>query len=218
MTETQIQVLQQEQKITPVTTFYSTASGYITELKVSEGGYVDMGGTIANLADLSTLWAEAQAYSSQLSALDPGSMAMVRVPDIGNEIFSGRIDFANPQLNPATRINLIRILIPNPAHKLKPGMPVYVSVQRPETNNLSLPVDAVLRDGNTSSVWIQTAEKTFKSKMVKTGLESGSRIEIISGLHEGDIVVVAGTYLLYSEFIFKTGTDPMAGHDQMEVM
>ncbi|MBL7712842.1 MAG: hypothetical protein JNL13_10270 [Chitinophagaceae bacterium] len=54
--------------------------------------------------------------------------------------------------------------------------------------------------------------------MVKTGLENGDRIEIVSGLNEGDIVVVSGSYLLYSEFIFKTGADPMAGHGDMDAL
>lgn len=218
MTEKQIQALQQEQKVWPVTTFYSTASGYITDLKVLEGEYVDMGGTIVNLADLSTLWAEAQVYSSRLSAVDPGSLATVQVPDLGNRTFSGKIDFANPQLNSATRINLVRVEIPNPAHSLKPGMPVYVSLHMPGTSNLSVPIDAVVRDGEHSSVWIQTAEKTYKSKIVQTGSESGNKVEIISGLNEGDIVVVSGSYLLYSEFIFRTGGSPMADHEKTEAL
>ena len=49
--------------------------------------------------------------------------------------------------------------------------------------------------------------------MVTTGLESDGLTEIVSGLTEGDAVVVRGTYLLHSEFIFKRGTDPMVGHN-----
>jgi Cu(I)/Ag(I) efflux system membrane fusion protein len=49
--------------------------------------------------------------------------------------------------------------------------------------------------------------------MVQPGLESGDRIEIKSGLKEGDIVVLTGAYLLHSEYVFKKGADPMAGHN-----
>jgi Cu(I)/Ag(I) efflux system membrane fusion protein len=47
--------------------------------------------------------------------------------------------------------------------------------------------------------------------MVEIGTEDGNRVEIKSGLQSGDIVVVSGAYLLYSEFIFKKGANPMEG-------
>jgi len=62
-------------------------------------------------------------------------------------------------------------------------------------------------------VWLQIDKNTFKSVMVETGMESGDRIEIKSGLKEGDLVVTTGAYLINSEYIFKRGTDPMAEHD-----
>ena len=49
--------------------------------------------------------------------------------------------------------------------------------------------------------------------MVETGQETDDRIEIISGLSSGDVVVTSGVYLLHSEFIFKRGADPMASHN-----
>ena len=49
--------------------------------------------------------------------------------------------------------------------------------------------------------------------MVQTSLESNDRIEIKSGLNEGDVVVVIGAYLLNSKYIFKKGANPMSGHD-----
>ena len=77
---------------------------------------------------------------------------------------------------------------------------------------LTLPIDAVLRNGQMAMVWVQTANNTYKRKMVETGLESGDRIEIKSGLQNGDVVVVSGAYLLNSEYIFKKGSEAMEGH------
>ena len=76
---------------------------------------------------------------------------------------------------------------------------------------LSLPNDAVLRDGKGATVWIQTGKNTYENRMVETGIETGDRIEIKSGLHAGDIVVTSGAYLINSEYIFKNGSNPMAG-------
>jgi Cu(I)/Ag(I) efflux system membrane fusion protein len=64
---------------------------------------------------------------------------------------------------------------------------------------------------------VQVSKGKFKNKMVKTGLETGGKIEILSGLVEGDVVVTSGVYLLNSEYIFKNGADPMAGHDMKKM-
>jgi Cu(I)/Ag(I) efflux system membrane fusion protein len=119
----------------------------------------------------------------------------------------------NPEINPDTRINLIRVSIPNPGNQLKPGMPAYVILKSPQRKTLTLPIDAVIRDGKGATVWVKTGEHSFKNKMVTVGLESDDRIEIRSGLNAGDVVVITGAYLLQSEYIFKKGANPMSGHD-----
>lgn len=213
LSETQIDQLATTRKATPTTTFYNTAGGYITQLDIREGDYVMEGGTIVKLADLSTLWAEAQVYTSQLAELNRNSAATVQLPDFENKEIKGRIEFVNPEINSDTRINLIRVSIPNPGNQLKPGMPAYVLLKSPQRQSLTLPIDAVIRDGKGATVWIQTGKNTFKSVMVQTGLESDDRIEIKSGLKPGDVVVLTGAYLLHSEYVFKKGADPMAGHN-----
>jgi len=213
MSDAQVNELTKTKKASPLTSFYSNESGYITELPVMEGQYVSEGSIIVQLADLSSLWAEAQVYSSQLSALDMKGTALVQFPDIPGKEWRGKVTFANPEIVADSRLNLIRVTIPNKNGVLKPGMPAYVSIKSKELNTLTLPSDAVLRDGKMNIVWVKSGRGSFKMKMVKTGLESGDRLEIKSGLHEGDIVVTSGAYLINSEFIFKKGADAMGGMD-----
>lgn len=213
LNETQINELAKANKATPTTTFYSTSGGYITQLDINEGNYVMEGGTIVKLTDLSTLWAEAQVYTSQLADVNRNSIATVQFPDFDNKEIRGHIEIVNPEINPDTRINLIRVSIPNPGNQLKPGMPAYVLLKSPQRQSLTLPIDAVIRDGKGATVWIQTEKNTFKNVMVQTGLESDDRIEIKSGLKSGDIVVLTGAYLLHSEFVFKKGVNPMTEHN-----
>ena len=127
--------------------------------------------------------------------------------------FSGKIQFVNPEINPNPRINLVRVAIPNPGKQLKPGMQAYVVLKNRQRNSLTLPIDAVIRSEKMNMVWIEIDKNTFKSVMVETGIESGDKIEIRSGLKEGDVVVTSGAYLLNSEYIFKKGSTPMGGHD-----
>jgi membrane fusion protein, copper/silver efflux system len=141
-----------------------------------------------------------------------GALATVEVPGL-TEPIKGRIEFSNPEVSQETRINLLRVVVPNPANKLRPGMSVAVRVQTASRNSLTLPTDAIIREANAAIVWLQTGGNKFKSQMVTTGLESDGFTEITSGLKPGDIVVVSGTYLLHSEYVFKRGSDPMAGHN-----
>ena len=213
MTNAQLATLEKTRDAGTVTTLFSTAEGYITELSLREGDYVMEGGTIVKLVDLSELWAEAQVYSSQLAEIDRNSVAVVHLVGEEERTVTGKIELVNPEISPETRINLLRVSIPNPGNRFKPGMPVYVVLQSPVRNTLSLPVDAVIRDGQAATVWLRTGKSSFKNVMVKTGMEIGDRIEILSGLSSGDAVVTSGAYLLNSEYIFKKGSDPMSGHN-----
>jgi membrane fusion protein, copper/silver efflux system len=216
MSESQIGELERTKKASVVTTYYSSASGYVTTPESHEGDYIMEGSTIVRLANLNTVWAEAQLYTSELYRFDRNATAIVRLPDLAQEI-SGRIQFVNPEINSNTRINLVRVSIPNNRNQLKPGMPAYVVLKNSGTNSLSLPFDAVIRNEKMNTVWIQVNKNTFKSVMVETGVETADRIEIRSGLNEGDIVVISGAYLLNSEYIFKNGANPMSGHDMSKM-
>lgn len=211
LSETQIQEITLKKTTTPVTTFYSPVAGYITTLDIREGEYAMEGGTIVRIADLSTLWAEAQVYSSQLSQIDYNAIAYIQFPDLPGKQSNGKIEFMNPEINPQTRINLLRVSISNSANLLKPGMPAYVTLKGKQVSTLTLPSDAVLRTGTGTSVWVQTGDHSYKSRMVTIGMQDGDKVEIKSGLQPGDIVVITGAYLLNSEFIFKKGANPMEG-------
>jgi len=154
MNEAQIDELAKNKKTSATTAFFSAASGYITSLEKYEGDYVPEGGMIVRLANLSSLWAEAQVYSSQLSEIDRNGTATVQLPDLGKEV-KGRIEFVNPEIDPETRINLIRVSVSNPGNQLKPGMPAYVVLKNRQRNSLTLPINAVIRSEKHSMVWIE---------------------------------------------------------------
>jgi Cu(I)/Ag(I) efflux system membrane fusion protein len=213
LSEQQIKNLNKHTLANTKTTFYSTASGYITQLNLQEGDYVAEGGSVVKLTGLSDLWVEAQVYATQLSQLNNAKEVTVQIPDLPGKTIPGKISFQNPELNPETRINLIRINISNKKNELKPGMSAYINVKTGGVNALFLPSDAVLRDGKMAMVWIETSQNKFKSVMVETGMESANRIEIKSGIHENDVVVTSGAYLLQSEYVFRKGASPMEGMD-----
>ena len=153
MTEAQIKSLENKDLAPLTTTFYSTTSGYVTSVDVTEGSYVMEGGTIIQLADLSSLWVEAQVYATQLFQLPQNGLARIKIPDPAVEI-TGRIEFANPELAPDTRINILRITIPNRANNLRPGMVAFVTLKTIEKSTLNLPADAVIKEKKGATVWV----------------------------------------------------------------
>src|SRR5207302_2437233 len=100
----------------------------------------------------------------------------VAIPELNNLELKGSIQFVNPKVNPSSRINLIRIIIPNTDNRLHPGMTAYVHVKNRQHNSLTLPGDAVLRNGKTALVWVKTGGHSYKVKMVQTGMETGSNV------------------------------------------
>lgn len=211
LSNSQIRDLASKKSSSTSTTFYSPVAGSITNLDITEGEYAMEGGTIVRLVDLSTLWAEVQVYTSQLSQIDTKANVFIQFPDLPGKQTTGKIEFVNPEINPQTWINLLRVNIPNPGYLLKPGMPAYVTIKGKQVNGLTLPSAAVLRTSTGASVWIQTGKLSYKNRMVKIGAEDGNKVQIKSGLKSGDIVVVKGAYLLNSEYIFKKGVNPMEG-------
>ncbi|MEO6455855.1 MAG: efflux RND transporter periplasmic adaptor subunit [Ginsengibacter sp.] len=198
-------------KESPLTTFYSPLSGYISTLDINEGEYSMEGGTIMRVTDLSTLWAEAQIYSSQLSQINSNATATLQFPNLPGKLSYGKVEFVNPEINSQTRITLLRVYVANNDNLLKPGMSAYVTIKDKKINALTLPSDAVIRSATGATVWIQTSERRYASRMIEIGFEDGNRVQITSGLKDGDIVVTSGAYLLNSEFKFKKGTNPMEG-------
>jgi membrane fusion protein, copper/silver efflux system len=211
MTASQIQKLATTGKASPTVTFFSPASGVVQEIAVTEGQYVNEGSRLASLTDLSTIWVEAQLYPWEASRVETGSKVEVQVEGFLKS-FTGKVAFINPELQPGSKVLLMRVEIANPSNQLLPGMPANVQLSEQKQQVITLPLEAVLRDSKGSYVWKQTGENTFRPVMVRTGSENANTIEINAGLEQGDRVVVSGAYLLHSEYTLRNGSDPMAGH------
>jgi membrane fusion protein, copper/silver efflux system len=112
----------------------------------------------------------------------------------------------NPEIDPDTRINLVRIAIANNDNLLKPGMNAYVTLDNRVSSALNIPSSAVLRNEKYNTVWTQTGHNSYKMVYVTLGKEDGEQVEILSGLQTGDLVVTNGAYLINSEYIFRNGT------------
>jgi len=208
LTETQVATLTKTRNAQITNTIYSSAGGTVVEIPMKEGDYVNEGTKIYKTANLNTLWVEAQLYSKELGYMQEGKTVNIWCENHPEEFITGKIVFANPEVQEQSKINLIRVEIDNAKKLFKPGMPAHVILKGAPKEALVLPLEAVIQSGKGSFVWIEKVLGSFQARSVITGITNNNKIEIIYGLNQGDKVVVAGAYAIHSEYIFKRGSEP----------
>jgi Cu(I)/Ag(I) efflux system membrane fusion protein len=142
-----------------------------------------------------------------------GQNANISFTDFPEKNINAKVSFINPEINPDSRLLLIRMEIPNPNLLLKPGMQAVAKLSQPQQKGLFIPIDAVIREEKSSYIWVEKRPGVFENLMVETGVETNGMIEIKSEIDAAKKVVITGAYAINSEYIFRKGTDPMAGHD-----
>ena len=128
LTPSQISQLEKSGKPQENVTIYSPSSGVVIHKDVQEGMYVQTGSRIFTIADLSSVWVQLDAYESDLQWLRYGQQAEFSTEAFPGEVFSGRIAFIDPVLNPKTRTVKVRVNVDNSDGRLKPDMFVRANV------------------------------------------------------------------------------------------
>lgn len=199
----QINNLAASGKAAATTTILSNVSGTVSEMAVHEGDYITEGMTILKTESLNNLWVEAQLYAGESGSYKVNDRVTITFPDLDGQITEGKIAFVNPELSDASKVDLVRISIPNPNGLLRPGMLAYVSLTTGSHQSLAVPASAVLTDGKGSKVWVKNTNGSFSPRKVTVGPGNRQYVPILSGLSNGDVVVTNGAYLLNSEAVFK---------------
>jgi Cu(I)/Ag(I) efflux system membrane fusion protein len=211
MSETEIREVEQAGIARPRITLRSPISGIIAELGVREGMTVGAGATLFRLADLSTVWVNAEVPEAQAASLRPGATAEARVPGWPDLVFKGRLGAILPEVNASTRTLRVRIELANPGQRLKPGMFASVSIS-PErgAESVLVPSEAVIRTGERNVVIVAEGGR-FAAAEVEVGREAGGRSEIRKGVKAGDRVVTSGQFLIDSEASLKGALSRLEG-------
>jgi Cu(I)/Ag(I) efflux system membrane fusion protein len=109
----------------------SPRTGHVIEKKIEAGASVEAKMTLFEVADLSTVWIEADVYENDAPFIHAGQEITAKVESYPNRVFKGRIALVHPHLEEATRTNRIRIRLDNPNHELRPGMYAEVTIDTP---------------------------------------------------------------------------------------
>ena len=200
MTGGQIDGLKRNGKVDKLVDIRAPQDGIILQLNIGEGMFVKPGTTVAVLADLSSIWVLVEVYEGQANWVAEGQRAAMRLSFLPGQRWEGVVDYVYPTVDPVSRTVRVRLKFLNPGELLKPNM--YAEIElfgAPTEPVLSIPREALIRTGKSERVVLALGEGRFRPANVTAGMESGGRVEIISGLREGELVVISGQFLLDSE-------------------
>ena len=179
---------------------YAPSSGVMTLLTAREGMYVQPNMEIFTIADLSRVWVLVDVFEYQIDWLKPGVNARIRVPAYPGKSWSGKVDYIYPELDPDSRTLRARLVFDNPDNLLKANMFADVVIEGAQkTHALVIPSQALIETGERSSVVLALGQGRFQPVDVVTGMRSNGHVEILSGLEEGENVVISGQFLIDSE-------------------
>jgi len=199
ISEAEIRALEESGKPSDTLKLVAPVSGFVVEKKIDPGQAVMSGMTIYRVADLSTVWVNADIYEYELPLVKVGQDAHVTLtayPDLDRE---GKVDFIYPYLENKTRTATIRVVLDNKDKILKPDMYANVRIEEDLGEQLVIPAAAVLDTGVRQYVFVQTGEGMYAPRLVKRGQRTEDLAVIRDGLKEGEQVVVDGNFMLDSE-------------------
>jgi Cu(I)/Ag(I) efflux system membrane fusion protein len=205
----QVAALERREAVEDHVTVPAPVSGVVLERMVAVGDYVDTGAPIYRLADLSVLWAQLEVYESELRWLEPGQPVQLASEAYPGEAFAGTVAFIDPVIDPRKRTARVRVEVPNPDGRLKPGMFVRGVVAADDASGaaeevapLLIPASAPLLTGKRALVYVQQpgAERpTFEARQVELGARAGDWYVVRAGLSEGELVVSRGAFKIDAE-------------------
>ncbi len=204
LTNTQIEHIESLGEVNESLTILSPVTGIVVERHVSDGAYIKEGQRIHTLADLSQLWLQLDAYESDLAAITAGQNVSFTIESFPGQEFSGTVEFVEPVLTLSTRTVRVRVTVPNPDGKLRPGMYARARIQMASGDDarsaLVIPATAPLRTGKRAIVYMPVPEMpgAYVSREVTLGPVTDGGIVVVDGLKEGDTIVTSGAFKIDS--------------------
>ena len=220
MTPEQIKELEQRKDPARNVTILSKAEGVVIVRNVVEGAAVESGKDLYQIADLSTVWIEADMYEYEISLVKVGDEMKVTLSSYPGEEIAGKVAYVYPYLNSQTRTVRVRFEIPNPDGKLKPGMYGAVFLETDLGEQLVVDEGAILDTGTRQIVFVVKRPGVFEPREVVAGQSTDGHVVILKGLEAGEMIVTSGNFLVDSEsrLRFAASGGGMAGMPGMAGM
>lgn len=188
-----------ENGTTDVAPIVSPITGTVLDVNTGSGELqrsLDNSTGVATVANLDTVWVTGDIFERDLAVVKLHEPVIVRFPAYPGEDIRGTVSTIGDSLDPNTHAVKLRVVINNPQHRFKPGMFATLRIERPSQLRVVVPADAVLHSGSTTEVYLPDGQGHYVEKQVTAGAAHGTRVEIVSGLSDGDRVVTQGAAFL----------------------
>jgi len=181
-------------------TLRAPATGIVVEKNVVQGDRIMPGMTLYRIANLESVWIEADVFEKDVALVAEGQDATVTFEAFPGSTFAGRVSYVYPTVSLQSRTARVRLELPNPARALKPGMYANIVLQVPLGEpTLVVPRSAVIETGQRALVFVQGAEGALDPREVIVGRTSGQLTQILAGLDAGERVVSSAAFLVDAE-------------------
>jgi cobalt-zinc-cadmium efflux system membrane fusion protein len=183
-------------------------SGVVLDVNTGPGELqrsLDNATAIATIADIDSIWVVGDIFPRDLGSIQAGEAASITVNGYPGVTLHGAIDNISDSVDPVSLTLKVRVVLPNPGHRLKPQMYANIAVTGHERNVIVAPATAVIQDGRATFVFVETAPAEgdrppkYERRTVTLGETHADNDEIDQGLADGDRVVVTGAELLRAQ-------------------
>jgi len=212
--ESLIEAIRRDRKVPTKMTFDAPTDGVVVERNAVPGAMAEPGDVLFRIADTSDVWVVADVPESQLRDIAVGAAATVEVAAHPGGHVTGTVELVYPEIRDQTRTAKVRIRVPNPDGLLLANMFGDVRIERgPSDPVLSVPNDAVVDTGTRRIVFVDKGEGRFEPRDVTLGARGPSRVQVKTGISEGDRVVVSANFLLDAESNLNSALNSLSAGD-----
>jgi len=211
ISEEQINNLQKTGKPQRTLTFYSPISGFVLKKDALQGMRVMPDKELYTIADLSTVWVNADIYEYELAHIHVGQKATINLSYFPARNFVGKVTWISPIMDEKTRTAKVRLEFANRDFILKPEMYANAEIEINAGRKLAVPDEAVLDSGLRKVVFLDKGEGRFEPAEVKIGNKFDGYYEVLEGLSPGERILASAGFLLDSESRLKEAMGAMAG-------
>lgn len=213
ISDEQVRRLEESQRVEKYLTLYAPVGGWVIERTVLPGQKVMAGEPMLVIADLTKVWAEADIYQSDLPHVRVGMPVEITLPALPGKTIQGRVSFVTPTLDPETRTMRARMEVDNRELLLKPEMYATAHLEDEVGPRLAIPTSAVIFTGTQTLAFRQGEGQQLVAAEIILGERSGDYYELLSGLNEGDSVVISANFLIDSESSLEAARAALTGNN-----
>jgi len=219
LSDEQIAKLERGHEVRRTMTVNAPANGFVIEKTIVQGRMVEAGEKLYRIADLGTVWLQAQVYEQDLPFINLGQEADVTLPYLLDRKFRGRVAYIYPTVDEKTRTVKVRMEFHNPGNLLKPGMFATVETHAEiEPDALLVPESAVLRSSRNNTVFVVREDGKFEPRaVILGGRGENGMCQVLGGLIAGERVVTSGQFLLDSESQLQQAIQRMSNPDTTNI-